>query len=118
MGNACCAKPIVKIIKVADVEAGLNGLDLALQNVYLLGLDDDEKLKNELLRWIRDFGNYVAPGREGVYKDALLREYKLFVAEMEQQRLRRLAEQQAQTEGKGVVSKWRRWFGNRKTGSS
>ena len=110
MPNACCAKPIVKIIKVDDVEAGLKGLDLAIQNVYLLGLEDEEKLKNELIRWVRDFGNYIAPSREEAYKKALLREYRLFVAEAERQRLDRLENQQPRTRRKGKFQQWKLWF--------
>jgi hypothetical protein len=110
MGSSCCAKPIVRIIKVDDVDAGMKGLDLAIQNVYLMDLDDEEKLKSELVRCVRDFGNYIAPSREAAYKEALLREYNLFVAEVQQQKLRRLADQKAQSENTRSFSKWKQWF--------
>jgi len=82
MPGSCCAKPITRIIKVADFEAGLTGLDQALQNVYISGVTGEEEIKRELLRWIRDFGNYVSPSRENDYKQALLREYKSYVVKV------------------------------------
>jgi hypothetical protein len=82
MPGSCCAKPITRIIKVADFEAGLMGLDQALQNVYISGVNGEEEIKQELLRWIRDFGNYVSPSRENDYRQALLREYKSYVAKV------------------------------------
>jgi hypothetical protein len=62
MPGSCCGKPVTRIIKVANVEAGLIGLD-----------------QKELLRWVRDFGNYISPSREQDYTQALLREYKSYV---------------------------------------
>ena len=79
MPGSCCAKPITRTIKVADFEAGLIGLDQAILNVYIAGVKGDEEIKNELLKWVRDFGNYVTPSREEDYKRALLREYKTYV---------------------------------------
>jgi hypothetical protein len=38
-----------------------------------------------LLRWIRDFGNYVSPSRENDYKQALLREYKIYVVSLQRE---------------------------------
>jgi len=114
MPRACCAKPVVKIIKVADVEAGLMGLEQALQNVYIADLNDEEQIKNELLQWIRDFGNYVTPSREEAYKEALLRENKLCLTAMEQANHQRAAERQGQTENKAVLPKWKQWFHLRK----
>lgn len=79
MPGSCCAKPVTRIIKVADFDAGLVGLDQALQNVFIAGVKEDEEIKRELMRWVRDFGNYVSPSREQDYKQALLREYKSYV---------------------------------------
>ena len=79
MPGSCCAKPVARIIKVANVEAGLIGLDQAIQNVFIAGVKEDEEIKRELMRWVRDFGNYVSPSREQDYKQALLREYKSYV---------------------------------------
>ena len=83
MAESCCGKPIARIIKVADFEAGLLGLDQALHNVSMSGISNEEEIKQELLRWIRDFGNYISPSREDDYKQALLREYGNYVANLE-----------------------------------
>jgi len=79
----CCANPIVKIIKVGDIDTGLIGLENAFLNVYISGVDDEEQLKRELLMWIKKFGNYVSRSREDDYKEALLREYKKFCADLQ-----------------------------------
>jgi hypothetical protein len=83
MAGSCCGKPVAKIIKVADFEAGLVGLDQALHNVYISGVKGEGEIKQELLRWIRDLGNYVSPSRENDYKQALLREYKNYVVTLQ-----------------------------------
>ncbi len=75
----CCAKPIARIIKVADFEAGLLGLDQALQNVYMSGLENEGEIQRDLLKWIKGFGNYISPSREDDYKEALLCEYRKYV---------------------------------------
>ena len=79
MTKSCCAKPIAKIIKVRDFEAGIVGLETAIQNVYASGMKDEDQVKTELLRFVEEFGNYISPGTEGDYKDALWREYKKHV---------------------------------------
>jgi len=79
MAPSCCAKAITRIIKVAEFEAGLMGLDQALRNVYISGLNEEEEIKRDLLKWIKDFGNYISPSRENDYKEALLREYRKYV---------------------------------------
>ncbi len=75
----CCSKPAARIIKVADFEAGLVGLDEALRNVYVSGVDDHQRIQQDLLKWIKEFGNYISPSRENDYKEALLCEYKAYV---------------------------------------
>ena len=79
MAGSCCAKPITRIIKVAEFEAGILGLDQALQNVYVSGLKSEEDIQRDLLQWIKTFGNYVSPSREADYGRALLREYRTYV---------------------------------------
>jgi hypothetical protein len=83
MPGSCCAKPVTRTIKVGDFEAGLVGLDQALQNVFIAGVKGDEEIKKELLRRVRDFGNYVSGSREDDYKQALLREYKSYVVQVD-----------------------------------
>lgn len=94
MPGSCCAKPITRIIKVAEFEAGLMGLDQALQNVYISGVTGEEEIKQELLRWIRDFGNYVSPSRENDYNEALLREYKNYDANLQREASQKNAQSQ------------------------
>jgi hypothetical protein len=76
MSGSCCGKPIATIIKVGSSEAGILGLEESLHNVYVTGITDEEQIKSDLLRWIRQFGNYVATSTEGEYGKALLREYR------------------------------------------
>ncbi len=78
MAGRCCSKPITRIIKVADFEAGLIGLDQALQDVAGQGLIDEEDIQRELLHRIKEFGNYISSSREGDYRKALLREYRAY----------------------------------------
>lgn len=80
MLGSCCAKPVTRIIKVADFEAGIIGLDQALLNVYVAGLTGDEAIQQELMRLIRDYGNYVSPSRENDYRQALLSEFRHYEA--------------------------------------
>jgi transposase len=94
MAGSCCGKPVAKIIKVADFEAGLVGLDQALRNVYISGVNSEEDIKQELLRLIKDFGNYVSSSREDDYKQALLREYRNYVANLQRESFEKNAETQ------------------------
>jgi len=79
MSKSCCVKPIAKIIKVGTFEAGIVGLETALKTVYTSGVKDEEQIKAELLRLAKEFGNYISPGTESDYKDALFREYRKFI---------------------------------------
>jgi len=79
MSKSCCVKPIAKIIKVGTFDAGIIGLEETLKLVYTSGVKDEEHIKAELLRLVKEFGNYIAPGTELDYKDALLREYQKFI---------------------------------------
>jgi hypothetical protein len=81
--KSCCVKPIAKIIKVDNFEAGIVGLETAMQNVYRSGITDEEQVKTELLQLVKYFDNFITPSTESEYRDALLREYRTFVAKME-----------------------------------
>ena len=74
----CCAKPIARIFKIGDVEAGLMGLDDAFRTVRAANIGNDDERALTLLAWVKKSGNYVAPGREEDYKKALLREFKAY----------------------------------------
>jgi hypothetical protein len=80
MPDSCCAKPIVKVIKVGSLDAGIVGLEVILKNVFSAGIEDEEQVKTDLLRWVKEFGNYITPGKESEYKAALFREYQAFIA--------------------------------------
>jgi hypothetical protein len=84
MSKSCCIKPIAIIIKVGTFDAGIIGLEETLKNMYISGVKDEEQVKTELLRLVREFGNYISPGTEPDYKDALLWEYRKFIEKTEQ----------------------------------
>jgi hypothetical protein len=86
MARACCSRPITRIIRIGNVEAGLIGLDESLKNVYMRAIADEEEIRGALLKLVREFGNYIAPSRENEYQDALLREYKIYVLKAETER--------------------------------
>ena len=77
MGCAC--KLPVKIIKVDGVDVGLTGINAAFEKVKELNINDDEKIKHELLLRIKFFGNYVPKDREDAYKNSLFDEYNKFI---------------------------------------
>jgi hypothetical protein len=80
MASSCCGRPVATIIRVADFDAGIMGLENAFLNVYRCGVEKEEELMNELLKEVRAQGNYISPSREDEYKKALLREYRTCVA--------------------------------------
>lgn len=79
--GSCCAKPIARIIKIGNSEAGILGLESILKNARTSGKTCDEELKSELLALARECGNYIAPSMEEAYKSAFLREYRVFCKE-------------------------------------
>ena len=88
MPRSCCVKPIAKIIKVGDFEAGIIGLETAMQSVYRSGVEDEEQIKTDLLQRVKEFGNYITRETESEYKVALWREYQKYVARTRQGELR------------------------------
>ncbi len=69
--------PNLKIIKVGDSEAGIHDLKKILREVYLLGIEDDQALKKELLNRVQE-KNYISENMNDLYEEALLREYRSF----------------------------------------
>jgi hypothetical protein len=55
-------------------------VETVLKNVFTAGVKDEEQTKTDLLRLVREFGNYISPGTEDDYRDALFREYREFAA--------------------------------------
>ena len=56
---------------------GLAHLDDTLQEVYEMKIQDENKLIKELLERVKIY-NYVAPGSEEKYEQALFKEYQRF----------------------------------------
>lgn len=79
MAGSCCRKPIAKIIKVGDSESGIIGLEEIFKKISASGISEEEEIKSMLLELAQKYGNYIAPGLETDYKDALLREYGKFI---------------------------------------
>jgi len=78
MSSRCCAKPIATIIKVGTFEAGIVGLETVFRSVYVSGIKDEDQIESDLLRRVKELGNYITPSTESIYKDALLREYRKY----------------------------------------
>lgn len=80
MSRPCCAKMQgLKIINVDGMEVGLIGLDNIFLEVYLSGVEDEDILKEELFKKVRE-KNYMSEKLKSQYATALLREYKAFCA--------------------------------------
>lgn len=75
MSSQCCSRPIATIIDIGGVPVGIMGLAEILQKTCAAGHEDRDSIENLLLSLARQFGNYVTPGREQAYKDALFREF-------------------------------------------
>jgi len=56
---------------------GLAHLDDTLQEVYEMKIQEEKNLKKELLEQVKIY-NYVAPGAEEKYEQALFKEYQRF----------------------------------------
>lgn len=55
--------PDFKIIKIGDSEIGIYDLRKILRKVYLLGIEDEQTLKDELLRRVKE-RNYISKDRQ------------------------------------------------------
>jgi hypothetical protein len=78
----CCGPKEATIIEVGPLKVGLVDLRQILRTAFGLGLSDEGHLTTELLKLAR-VDNYIAPTWETRYEEALLREYRRFVAEHE-----------------------------------
>jgi small redox-active disulfide protein 2 len=70
----------IKQIKLKNGPVGVAGLGELLEEARSRSFSSDEKLKDFLLQGIKA-RNFVAPGSEDEYRDALFREYKKLVGE-------------------------------------
>jgi len=76
----CCPASAMKEIRQLIIGGNLTGLahlDETLQEVYEMKIQDEKKLKKELLEQVKIY-NYVAPGAEEKYEQALFEEYQIF----------------------------------------
>lgn len=78
----CCRKPIATIIKVGELDVGILGLEQAMHNVYRSSVNDDDEITRDLLKLVKEYGNFISHTREHEYEKALLREYKKYVRTM------------------------------------
>ncbi len=80
MPRPCCQKPLAKIIRVGTFEAGIIGFDAIIRKLAESKWTDEQELANRLLSEVRQYGNYISPAAEELYKLALMREFRLFVS--------------------------------------
>lgn len=77
----CCGGgEATRTIQVRGVLVGVIGLEAALEKIKGKGVEDEQGIKEELLREI-SARNYVPEGFEEDYKEALLKEYRAFLAQ-------------------------------------
>ncbi|MGA9115183.1 MAG: hypothetical protein WB626_00230 [Bacteroidota bacterium] len=72
MDGSCCGKPVVRLISMGDARAGIVGWERVREGVRRAHPGGEEELKDLLLGFVRQAGNYVPASREGDYKRALL----------------------------------------------
>lgn len=70
----------IKQIKLSHGPVGVVGLAAVLEEARTRSFANDEELEHFLFQGIKA-RNFVAPGSEDEYKEALFREYKKFIAE-------------------------------------
>ncbi|MBC7341162.1 MAG: hypothetical protein H5U02_01685 [Clostridia bacterium] len=76
-GSCCCGGPVpnAEIVNIDGLETGIVGLNEAIAEVKRLKLTDQEQIKDELLARVRQ-RNYISPGREEAYREAIWQEYR------------------------------------------
>jgi hypothetical protein len=79
----CCmidAARKVKRIMVGNSMVGISHLDSVFAEVEELKLNDENRIKNELLVKIRKY-NYIPPAAESEYSNAMYEEYQKYLKE-------------------------------------
>ncbi len=74
----CCAAAVAKRVKklnIGEIPIGISHFDLIIEEVLEMGLNDEKEIKEELLKKVKIY-NYVSPGSEEDYANALFTEYK------------------------------------------
>src|SRR5512136_887960 len=69
----------IKKILIDGKETGIDRIDWILLDVMALGLDDEEKITDEIVKRVRRF-NFITSLKEAEYRKALLREYRMLAA--------------------------------------
>jgi hypothetical protein len=69
----------IRKIPIDGKETGIDRLDWILLDVLALGLGDEEKITDEIVKRVKQF-NYIPGRKEAEYRRALFREYRLLVA--------------------------------------
>jgi hypothetical protein len=69
----------IKKIPIDGKETGIDRLDWILLDVAALGLADEERITDEIVKRARRF-NYIPGRKEAEYRKALLREYRMLIA--------------------------------------
>ncbi|OPX63637.1 MULTISPECIES: NAC family transcription factor [unclassified Methanoregula] len=67
----------IKKIVIDGKETGIDRLDWILRDVARLHLTNDEQISDELVKRVRQF-NYIQTRKMKEYREALLREFKMF----------------------------------------
>jgi hypothetical protein len=66
----------IKKIQIDGKETGIDRLDWILQDVLALGLADEERITDEIVKRLQQF-NYIPGKKMTEYREALLREYRM-----------------------------------------
>jgi hypothetical protein len=69
----------IRKIPIDGKETGIDRLDWILLDVMTLGLTDEERITDELVKRVRKF-NFIPSMKEAKYRKALYREYRMLVA--------------------------------------
>ena len=68
----------IKKISIEGKETGIDRLDWILLDVAALGLSDEERVADEIVKRVKRF-NYIPGRKEAEYRKALLREYRMLI---------------------------------------
>ncbi|MEE9151615.1 MAG: hypothetical protein V3U20_07265 [Thermoplasmata archaeon] len=74
----CCAAEAARMDKklsIGGIPVGISHFDSIIEEVLEMGLNDEKEIKEELLKKVKIY-NYVSPGSEEDYANALFTEYK------------------------------------------
>jgi hypothetical protein len=69
----------IRKVPIDGKETGIDRLDWILLDVAALGLSDEDRITDEIVKRVRKF-NYIPGRKEGEYRKALLREYRMLIA--------------------------------------